>query len=155
MNYKDHKLELIGIKNVEERKSLIANDLISGVNQFKSFADQEPMLFFELLGGEKENIEPTHSWAREYTYEDYLEDNNEQKVSMEEKENWNLKEKSIENAYETGSWYDTCLVKLVSINGTELIFEFDFCEGYLDEVIRTPYDKISKNNSYGFLMENI
>ena len=63
-----------------------------------------------------------------------------------EKENWDLEEKSIERAHDTGHWYVTGTSTIEGPNGIELEFEFEFCEGYLDGIIGTPYNEDEHRN---------
>jgi len=146
--------ELTCLDSIEERRLIIASDLKSGVLRFKILASSEPFIFFQLLGGEKETLEPTHSWASKYTYEDYLGNNPEISFSVEDEKNWDIQEKSIEQAYETGVWYDTCSVALAVKDGSKLFFLFDFCEGFLNDCLACPYEMGSEDFTFGYLMDN-
>ena len=83
-------------------------------------------------------MEPTHSWASKFTYADYLDNNPEITFSVEDEKNWDLEQKSIEQAYETGVWSDICSIALVAKEGVKLPFLFDFCEGLLNDCLATP-----------------
>ena len=139
--------ELESITNIDERVILIHRDIIDNEKRYKVLAEKNPYRLFELLGGDESKIS-TRSWAYEFTYDDYIELMDLEYDSKEEKK-WNLNEKSIERAHDTGHWYVTGTSVITGPNGIELHFEFAFCEGYLDGIIGTPYNEAEHGN-HGF-----
>ena len=136
--------EIESIKNLEERVILIHKDITENINRYKVLGEENPYRLFELLGGDDSEILTTN-WAFEYTYEEYI-DEYEIEYDLKEKENWDLEEKSIERAHDTGHWYVTGTSTIEGPNGIELEFEFEFCEGYLDGIIGTPYNEDEHRN---------
>jgi len=155
MKYEEALRQLLSFQNIQDRQNLILEDLRTELYNYKCLSSQNLFLFFELLGGNKEDIEPTHSWALEYTYDDFISDHIGDIPAVEDKFTWDLKKKSIDHAYATGIWYDTSLVDLFSKNDNHLYFEFDFCDGHLNDVIGNPYTLAKGMISHGFLLENI
>ena len=140
MNEKEDSLwlELIEIENIVYRRSLIFNDINSGNNRFELIAENDPFRLFELLGGdEADSIK--NNWAFKYTYENYLEEEDKEYVEKEANE-WDVDEKSIERAHESGHWYVTGEVILEGLKGEELFFELQYTEGFFDSLISTPYN---------------
>lgn len=136
------------IEDIEERIILIDKDVKKKRPLYRVLAKENPYRLYLLLGGDECEIE-LYNWAKEYTYEDYLEDSGEEYDSDDE-EAWDIEEKSIEHAQDTGVWYVTgsCLVS--GPNNIELVFEVDYCEGYFDSVIGTPYN-IDAHGNHGIL----
>ena len=64
--------ELKAINEIESRRSLINEDIINGTLKFKPLADHKPMLFFELLGGDINDIEK-ENYADPLDEDDYNE----------------------------------------------------------------------------------
>ena len=145
-------LELSSLENIEDRKLMIVSDLKSGNHKFKNIAKNQPFNFFKLLGGDEDELVPTHNWAYKFTYADYLECNPEIIYSAEEEKKWDLEQKSIENAYYADNYYSTCTVDLIVIDGSKLRFVFDFREGYLLDCLATPYDVGDKELTFGYLL---
>lgn len=131
------EFSLIG--NINQRRILISQDVQNEAPKFRNLAEDNPYRFFELLGGNILDIECSN-WAVEYTYEEYLEDN-ELPYDNNEAENWNLIDRSIEHAEYTAHWYVTGICILKEPENIELPFEFDYCDGLIDCVIGTPYNK--------------
>jgi hypothetical protein len=136
--------EIESIKNLEERVIVIHKDITDNINRYKVLAEENPYRLFELLGGDDSSI-LTKNWAFEYTYEDYIEENDIE-YDSKEKENWDLAEKSIERANDTGHWYVTGTSTIEGPDGIEFEFEFEFCDGYLDGIIGTPYNEDQHGN---------
>ena len=84
------------------------------------------------------------------TFFSYLQDNiwNENNIEYDSTvaDNWNLEEKSINHAHETGHWYVTGTCKIYGPADIKLQFEFEFCEGYIDGIIGTPYNEDEQDN---------
>ena len=142
--------ELTSIVNVDDRKTAIYKDVNSDVRKYQILAEKDPHRLFEILGGDDSEI-TTSNWAHDYSYEDHI-----QKYSMEydvkEAEEWDLEKKSIEHAHDTGHWYVTGTCILEGPDTIELVFEFEYCEGYLDGIIGTPYNK-SVHGGHGILFD--
>lgn len=136
--------ELSSIENIDDRKVIIYNDKESISPKYKLLAEEDPQRLFELLGGDDSDIY-TQNWAFEYSYEDYIE---EYGIDYDPKEAdaWDLEEKSIEHAHDTGFWYVTGTCAIEGPNDIELEFEFEYCEGYLDGIIGTPYNDSEHGN---------
>ena len=145
--------EISAIPEIEARKKIIFEDLKSENPKFKKLADSNPKQFFKILGGKISEVEPTNDWAIEFTYKDYIEENFEE-YNEEESKKWNLVEESINRADETGNWYVTGLYILNGVGNIQLPFEFDFCEGILDDVIGHPYNTPINGNKHGIPLDN-
>jgi len=145
--------ELLAIEDIEIRIKLIFEDLKSDNPKFKKLAETNPKQFFKILGGKLSDVEPTHEWAIEFTYKDYIEENFEaynEEVSMK----WDLIEESKKRAYETDNWYVTALYILRGAGDIQLPFEFDFCEGIVDDVIGHPYNTPINGKTHGIPLDN-
>ena len=143
--------ELLAIEDIEARIKLIFEDVKSDNPKYKKLADSNPKQFFKILGdkiSDLDDIEPTNYWAFEFTYKDYIEENFED-YNEEDSKKWNLVEESIKRAYETDNWYVTALYILSGAGGIQLPFEFDFCEGIIDDVIGHPYNTPISGNTHG------
>jgi len=143
--------ELLAIEDIEARMKLIFEDVKSDNLKYKKVADSNPKQFFKIVGGnldDIEDIEPTNYWAIEFTYKDYIE-NNFEDYNEEDSKKWNLVEESIKNADETGNCYVTALYILDSAGDIQLPFEFDFCEGIVDDIIGHPYNTPIIGNNHG------
>ena len=142
--------ELTSIKNIDERIVAIHNDIKSKSLKYQILAENQPYRLFELLGGKDSEIY-TSNWAFEYTYEDYIQEC-EIEFDSQESDDWDLEEKSIEHAHDTGYWYVTGTCIIEGPNGIELEFEFEYSEGYLDGIIGTPYNETEHGN-HGILFD--
>ncbi len=140
--------ELTSISNIDDRIVAIWTDIKSDLRKYQILAEEDPHRLFELLDGNESKIIMSN-WAFEYSYEDYI-----QKYDIEYDANdaneWDLEEKSIEHAHNSGHWYVTGICKIDGPNNIELEFEFEYCEGYLDGIIGTPYNK-SEHGDHGIL----
>lgn len=132
-------VEFSNIRDIDQRRMTIFQDIQSKSLRFEILAEDNPYRFFELLDGDTSEI-TCSNWAVEYTYEEYLEDN-ELPYDNNEAENWNLIDRSIEHAEYTAHWYVTGICILKEPENIELPFEFDYCDGLIDCVIGTPYNK--------------
>jgi len=141
--------ELISI-NTDDRKLAIYKDVHSNLRKYQVLAEEEPHRLFELLGGDDSRI-TTSNWAFEYSYEDYIEENGIEHDENEANE-WDLEEKSIQHAHDTGYWYVTGTCIIEGPDDIELEFEFEYCEGYRDGIIGTPYNE-SEHGNHGFLFD--
>jgi hypothetical protein len=139
-------LELTSIESIDERIIAIHKDTKSTSPKFQILAEENPQLLFELLGGDNFEIN-TNNWAFEYTYENYIQEYDIEYDSAESSE-WDLEEKSIEHAHDTGYWYVTGTCVIEGPNNIELEFEFEYCEGYLDGILGTPYN-LSEHGTHG------
>ena len=135
------------INSTNERSRRIYQDLVSKANVFKPLVEDNPYRLFELLGGDVLEAERTN-WAFEYTYENYLEYSGEE-FDIRKAESWNIEERSIERAHDTGYWYVTGMFSFKIDESSELLFELEFLEGYFDGIIGTPYDKNIGSKCHG------
>ncbi|WP_374506143.1 hypothetical protein [Flavobacterium sp.] len=140
--------ELILMENINDRRALIHNDVKIKNPKYQILAKDDPYRFFELLGGDESEIN-SNNWAFKYTYEDYIEENDIE-YDHKEADGWNLEEKSIEHANDTGHWYVTGTCMIESPNNIKLEFEFDYCDGLLDKIIGTPYN-VKEHGNHGIL----
>lgn len=131
--------DLTSLESIDDRIHLIYHDIQSSEFKYQELAVGNPLRLFEMLGGNTSEVEITHKWASEYTYQMYIEDNDLDFEEIEAK-NWKLEQKSIEQAEETGHYYCTGRISLGNNKGEDLEFEFEFCEGYLEAIISTPYN---------------
>lgn len=141
------KLESIDSK--DSIRKVIQDDVKSKKPVFKILSETDPQRLFEILGGYDFEIE-MNNWAFEHTYEQYISDYD---IEYDEVEalTWDLEEKSIENAMETGHWYVTGTCVINEPEGVEFEFEFGYSDGYLDGIIGTPYQKWKEDdNMYYF-----
>ncbi len=145
--------EISAIPEIEARKKIIFEDVKSDNPKFKKLADSNPKQFFKILGGKLSDVEPTNEWAIEFTYKEYIEENLEA-YSEEDSKKWNMIEESKKRADETGNWYVTALYILSGAGDIQLPFEFDFCEGILDDVIGHPYNTPINGNKLGIPLDN-
>jgi hypothetical protein len=140
--------ELSSLNNIDERVVAIYKDIMSDIRKYQILAEEEPQRLFELLGGSDSEI-TTSNWAFQYSYEDYIQENDIEYDANEANE-WDLEEKSIEHAHDSGHWYVTGICKIEGPDNVELEFEFECCEGYLDGIIGTPYNE-SEHGDHGIL----
>ena len=140
--------ELTSIKKIDDRRVCIHKDTKSRSPKYKILAEEKPFLFFEILGGDEFEI-ISNNWAFEYTYEDYIEQYDIE-FDQADADKWNIEEKSIENANESGHWYVTGTCIIQGPNNIELEFEFDYCDGLLDRIIGTPYNE-NEHGNHGIL----
>jgi hypothetical protein len=132
-------LELEKIEPVSRRISLIYEDVQKKNPRFKILAEEDPYRLFDLLGGDDSDISKCN-WAKEYSYEDYIEENGLE-FDPEEEDYWDAEEQGIQRAQDSGHYYVTGYSLIQGPNDIELQFEFQFCEGYIDGIIGTPYNK--------------
>jgi len=153
MNEKEESLwsELNEIESFIARRSLIFNDINSGNKLFELIAKNEPGRLLKLLGGD-EGDSIRYNWASEYTYEDYLEEE-DQEYDEKEATEWDVDEKSIERAHDSGHWYVTGELVLEGLKGEELAFEFQYTEGYFDGIIGTPYNTDEDGKDHGIYFD--
>ena len=107
--------ELNAINEIESRRSLINEDIISATLKFKPLADYKPMLLFELLGGDINDIQK-ENYADLLDEEDYDEIYSEEEEEAEENEEeieeddsetedeYDEEEESVEYAKSSGHW---------------------------------------------------
>lgn len=165
--------ELQSKDDVEVRKLMIFHDSTKKRPRYQAIAASDPYRFFKLLGGKLDNVMPTHNWAYEYSFDDYLEDqieagdeynrdsfegteeewNEYQQDLQKQREAYDEEAESIKRANELGSWYETGLYIVKGKNGLKLPFEFAFNEGYRDRIIGTPYNTPLKGRSHGILFD--
>lgn len=131
--------ELTSVTDIKDRRLIIYKDAKCKLPKYLILAEEDPHRLFELLGGNDSEIE-TFNWAFEYTYEDHIEESGDE-YNAEKADAWNLEEKSIERAKDTGHWYVTGICKIVAPNSIQLDFEFEYCDGILDAIIGTPYNE--------------
>ena len=139
------------LSSTEQRLDIILNDIKNNTFLFRELASIDPQRLFELVGGDVSNVDVTHKWACEFTYQNYIDDYELEFNELEEA-SWNIEEKSIERAEEMGEYYCTGRVSISNKLNEEIEFEFEFCDGYLDRIIATPYDFAIKDPKYGILM---
>jgi hypothetical protein len=153
--------ELNAINEIESRRSLINEDIISGVLKFKPIADLKPMLLFELLGGDINDIEK-ENYADPLDEEDYNEiyseeeeeaEENEEEIEEDDSESedeYDEEEESIEYARSSGHWEVVGESILRGPGSIKLHFVFEYCEGYLNGIKSTPYDAKYRSKGYKF-----
>jgi hypothetical protein len=136
--------ELSSMNSIDDRRVTIYHDIKSKSPKYLMLAEENPHRLFELLGGDDSEID-TQNWAFEYTYKDFIEEYDIE-YNSKEADVWDLEEKSIEHAHDTGHWYvtGTCVIK--GPQNIKLAFEFEYCEGYLDGIIGTPYTEAEHGN---------
>jgi hypothetical protein len=142
--------ELSSINNIDDRIVAIYKDIQSDLRKYQILAEEEPQRLFELLGGSDSEI-TTSNWAFEYSYEDYIQENDIEYDANEANE-WDLEEKSIEHANDSGHWYVTGICIIEGPNNVKLEFEFEYCDGYLDGIIGTPYNE-TEHGDHGILFD--
>jgi len=142
--------ELTSIKNIEDKIVAIHKDIQSDSRKYQILAEEDPQRLFELLGGDESEI-TTSNWAFEYSYEDYIQENDIEYDANDANE-WDLEEKSIEHAHDSGHWYVSGICIIEGPDNVELEFEFEYCEGYLDGIIGTPYYE-SEHGDHGILFD--
>jgi hypothetical protein len=140
--------ELFSIKNIEDRILAIFNDIKSESRKYQILAEEDPQRLYKLLGGNDSEME-TYNWAFEYSYEDYIEENDIEYNANEASE-WDIVENSIEHANNSGHWYVTGISLIKGTNNIKLEFEFEYNEGYIDGIIGTPYNE-SEHGNHGIL----
>ena len=139
------KLESIG--SIDRIREVNQEDVKLKKPAYKILSETDPQRLFDLLGGNDFEIE-MNNWAFEYPYEQYISDYD---IEYDEVEalNWDVEEKSIENAMETGHWYVSGTCTINEPEGVELEFEFGYSDGYLDGIIGTPYRKWKQKDENG------
>jgi hypothetical protein len=155
--------ELNAINEIEDRRSLINEDINNGSNKFKPLADQKPMLLFELLGGDINDIEK-ENYASPLDEEDYNDiyseeeevDNKSEEDDVADDEEfegddeYDEEEESIEYARSSGHWEVVGESILRGPGDIKLHFVFEYCEGYLNGIKSTPYDSRYRSKGYNF-----
>ena len=156
--------ELNAINEIEDRRCLINGDIISGSIKFKPLADQKPMLLFELLGGDINDIEK-ENFAYPLDEEDYNEiyseeeedgdsenedDDDGEEDEFESEDEYDEEEESIEYARNSGHWEVVGESILRGPGDIKLHFVFEYCEGYLNGIKSTPYDSRYRSKGYNF-----
>jgi hypothetical protein len=144
--------EFKAINAIEDRRFLINEDIISGSLKFKPFAGQKPMLLFEMLGGDINDIKK-ENYASPLDEEDYNEIYSEEEVDNKSEENdvaddeefegddeYDEEEESIEYARSSGHWEVVGESILRGPGDIKFHFVFEYCEGYLNGIKSTPYD---------------
>ena len=148
MNIENKFIELESISNIGDRIIAIHEDIVNNILKYQDLAEDNPQRLFDLLGGDEGDIRNLN-WASEYSYEDYIQEK-DLDFDQEEEDEWDLEEKSIEHAHDTGHWYVTGACTIKGPNNIELDFEFEYCEGYLEGIIGTPYNA-DEQGDHGFL----
>jgi len=142
--------ELLSAESVEERKQIIFKDISKKHPIYKSIAESNPSRFFDLLGGEDNLWEEPLNWAFEWTADNAAKEAEESGHNFEiDAKGWNLEKESIKRANETGRWYVTSYCVIKGENNVELPFESEYCDGYYDKIIGTPYNTPIGGNSHG------
>ncbi len=141
-------IELSSINNIDDRIITIYKDIHSDLHKYQILAEQDPRRLFELLGGDYSEIRRS-KWAIDYSYDDYIEEYDIEYDDNEANE-WDLEEKSVERAHDTGYWYVTGISIIEGPDNINLQFEFEYCEGYLDGIIGTPYNQ-TEHGGHGVL----
>lgn len=154
--------ELKAINEIESRRSLINEDIINGTLKFKPLADHKPMLLFELLGGDINDIEKENyanpideeDYNEIYSEEDVNNENEEENVDdddeIESEDEYDEEEESIEYARNSGHWEVVGESILRGPGSIKLYFVFEYCEGYLNGIKSTPYDAKYRSKGYKF-----
>lgn len=135
--------ELLQIDNIDKRKEIIYHDTFKSKPIYRVLAEQNPSRLFEIIGGDFSDVEKKNQ-ATLYTYSDYIDEYDAEYDSDEEAE-WDDEAKSIEHANETGQWEIIGVCTIEGPNQIKLIFEFNYCEGYIDGIKSTPYNFSSTN----------
>lgn len=148
--------ELMVMRTIEERRRAVSKDIKSKKFRYRLIAENDPYQFFNLLGGDDNDVSPTHEWADPWTKKDAIEkarEDGEEEYIREIKKikKWDLNRISIKRAMDLGYWYDTGLHILKGPGQIKLPFEFEYCEGYLHFNIGTPYNTPLKGKRYGIL----
>ena len=146
----DLRLELTLVESISTRRSIVYYDLKNKKHRYKVLADNDPSLFFDLLGGDVSNAN-RRNWAYEYTYEDYIENSGEQ-YDKNDAKLWDTEQESIDRAHDTGDWYVTGIIVLEGSDGEKLPFEIRYSEGYFDGIIGNPYDTSEEGSTHGILI---
>jgi hypothetical protein len=133
------------IENFEERIILIFKDTKKKKPIFKILAEENPYRLFKLLGGDESEVNLCNM-AFEYTYEQYISDY-EIEYDTFDAANWDLEERSIEQAHDSGHWYVTGSCEINGPNDIILEFEFEFTDGVIDGIITTPYYEINHDRN--------
>ena len=125
--------------SVDKIREIVFEDVKSKKHVLKGLAESDPHRLYNLLNGDEFEIQVT-AWAPEFTYEQYVNENDLEFDELE-KSNWDVEEKSIERATEDGYWLETGTCIIDKPDGVELRFEFNLTDGVWDETLATPYDK--------------
>lgn len=136
--------ELTLMNDVDDRKLAIYSDAKNNFHKYKILAEEDPHRLFEILGGNDSEV-TTSNWAFEYSYEDYILENDIE-YDVNDANDWNLEGKSIEHAHNTGHWYVTGTCVIEGPENIKLVFEFEYCEGYFNGIIGTPYNECEHGN---------
>lgn len=132
------KTELLNF-NIEDRKTIILEDLQIG--KFRILANDNPIEFFKLLGGELENFDEKslRNWARPYSYEQYIKEFNLE-FNQYDFENYDIEKESIIDAFEYVYWIKTVDFKLYVDQNNYLEFIGELFSGKITSILKTPYD---------------
>lgn len=140
------------VPSVDERRKIIHDDIIRQINRFQILASERPEEIFEILEGDEVHQGIKTKWASPYTYQDFIDDRDEDYDPAKES-NWNLEKKSIEYAITNEEWKVTSLVILPVPGGGELPFMFEYFNEYTNTMISTPYDPVESRKNDGFIID--
>ena len=140
--------ELESINDISERIRIVYRDTKLKRSKFKKITEDNPIRMFELLGGKITDVYRTSNWAPEFSYEDYIEEQ-ELEYDDQEAKNWDLEKESIKRAIDLGFYFVTGFCEIKGQDKEELYFEFDYLEGYVDSIIGTPYNTNHQGNVHG------
>ena len=101
--------EVLSIEDIDDRRKLIFADAKKRRPRYKILAEKSPFDLFLELGGIEWDIVPTHNWAFEYTYDDWVNyyGGEEDETDADEDENENEDElESDQNELDEGSKND-------------------------------------------------
>lgn len=130
---------LVAYGSVDQIRKIVFEDVNSKKQALKGLAESDPNRLYNLLNGDEFELQVT-AWALEFTYEQYVNENDLEFDELE-KSNWDVEEKSIERATELGYWLETGTCIIDKPDGVELRFEFNLTDGEPDIILATPYDK--------------
>lgn len=131
----DIKLIIQEFENLNplDRITCINSDIEKKILKYKSFAIEQPFLFFELLGGDLTKVTPFNKWTPKYLFEQAKLEN-----EYEDDYKWDITNESLKRAKNEGNWFYTSEY-FIEAELIKLKFEFSFTEGEIDEIISTPY----------------
>lgn len=149
--------KLRAIPTIEERRAVIERDLHLQRKQYKAIAQAEPLLFFELLGGDLDDVGEFENWAPTYSFQDAVSDGmiewdwDELGDPPETHPDYDEEKESIKHADETWFHYKIGRIQLECPNGEYLHFGCSYSEGYFESMFNTPYDE--KGAGFGYFVE--
>lgn len=149
--------KLRAIPTIEERRAVIERDLHLQRKQYKAIAQAEPLLFFELLGGDLDDVGEFENWAPTYSFQDAVSDGmiewdwDELGDPPETHPDYDEEKESIKHADEIWFHYKIGRIQLECPNGEYLHFGCSYSEGYFEEMFNTPYDE--KGAGFGYFVE--